>query len=117
MSFKGKVGCAIDGDIAGRGRIARSDVVEIKTADVDAVEVEGGGFRAFEGEGDTWGNWVVQRVGRVGGGVVRFGMGNEAATIDAQRPLVYDADVVVVEVAVFVYSSVCRPIFELGSRG
>ena len=117
MSFKGEVGCAVDGYIAGRGCIAGSDVVEIKTADVDAVEVEGGGSRAFEGEGDTWGNWVGKRVGRVGGRVVRFGMGNEAATIDAKRPLVFDADVVVVEVAVFVYSSVCRPVVELGSTG
>ena len=29
-------------------------------------------------------------------------MGNDAATIDAKRPLVFDADVVVVEMAVFV---------------
>lgn len=117
MSFKGEVGCAIDGDVAGGRGIAGADVVEIKAADVDAVEVEGGGFGAFEGESDAWAIGVVERVGRVGDGVVRFGMGNEAATIDAKRPLVFDGDVVVVEMAVFGEICVFRAIVELGGRG
>ena len=54
MSFKGEVGGAIDGDVAGLGFIAGSDVEEIKAGDVDAVEVEGGGSGAVEGESDAW---------------------------------------------------------------
>ena len=42
-------------------------------------------------------------------------MGNDAATIGAKSPLVFDADVVVVEMAVFVHSCVLRAVVELGS--
>ena len=43
-------------------------------------------------------------------------MGDDAATIGAKRPLVFDADVVVVEMAIFVYGCVFRAVVELGSR-
>ena len=55
MSFKREVGGAIDGEIAGLGFIAGSDVEEIKTGDVDAVEVEGCGSGSVEGESDAGG--------------------------------------------------------------
>ena len=42
-------------------------------------------------------------------------MGSDAATIGAKRPLFFDADVVVVEMAVFVYSCVFRAAVELDS--
>ena len=97
MSFKGEIGGAIDGDIAGPGFIAGSDVVEVKTAGVDAVEVEGGGFSAYEGESDAPAVCVV----RVGDGVVGFGVGSDAAIVDASGASVFDGDVIEVEVAVF----------------
>ena len=97
MSLKGEVGGAIDGDIAGLGFVAGSEVVEVKAAGIDAVEVEGGGFGAFEGESDG----AAICVGRVGDGVVGFGVGRDAAIVDASGALVFDGDVVEVEVAVF----------------
>ena len=97
MSFKGEVGGAIDGDIAGLGFIAGTDVVEVKTAGVDAVEVKRGAFGAFEGESDA----VAMCVGRVGDAVVGFGVGRDAAIEDASGALIFDGDVVEIEVAVF----------------
>ena len=97
MSFKGEVGGAIDGDIAGLGFVAGTDVIEVKTAGVDAVEVEGGGFGAFERESDAIAIWG----GRVGDAVVGFGVGGDAAIVDASGALIFDGDVVEVEVAVF----------------
>ena len=113
MSFKGEVGGAIDGDIAGQGFVAGSDAVFGKAAGVDAVKIEGGGFGAFEGESDAAAICVV----RESDAVVGIRLGRDAAIVGACGALLFDGYVVVVEVAVMVYDLSVRAVVELRSGG
>ena len=84
-----------------------------KAAGVDAVEIEGRGFGAFEGESDA----AAVGVGRESDAVVGFGVGRDGAMVGAFGALVFDGYVVVVEVAVMVYDLSVRAVVELGSGG
>ena len=80
-----------------------------KAAGVDAVEIKGGGFGAFEGESDASAICVV----REGDAVVGFRVGRDAAIVGAFGALVFDGYVVVVQVAVMVYDLSVRAVVEL----